>query len=200
MKMKKENKILMDKKVINLIDNKDNLEYVLKENEMLIINIFQNSFNSLNIKTIQNNNSYLVINYSGFVKKDTIINIDSEILGSNNTCLINFRALASLNQGEVFVKVHVLENTFNNRVREDLKGLLENGTLNLMPILEIDTSEVKADHFATIGHYPLEELFYLETKGISYNDAIKLLKKSFLFNLFAEDFLGQINWERIQDE
>ena len=152
------------------------------------------------LKLFKNNNSYLVINYSGFVKKDTIINIDSEILGSNNTCLINFRALASLNHGEVFVKVHVLENTFNNRVREDLKGLLENGTLNLMPILEVDTSEVKADHFATIGHYPLEELFYLETKGISYNDAIKLLKKSFLFNLFAEDFLGQINWERIQDE
>lgn len=198
--MEKVNKILMDKKVINLIDNDESLEYVLNDNEMLIINIFNNSFKTIDIKTIQNNNSYLVINFSGFVCNDTIINIDSNVLGNNNHYILNFRAIALENHGSVNAKVSVKENTINNEVVEDLKGILENGALNFMPILEIDTNEVKAEHFATIGHYPLEELFYLQTKGISKDEAIKILKKSFIFNLFDKEFLKQINYGKEQDE
>ncbi len=200
MKMEKVNKILMDKKVVNLIDNDESLEYVLNDNEMLIINIFNNSFKSVDIKTTQNNNSYVVINFSGFARSDTTININGNVLGNNNHYILNFRAIALENHGTVNAKVSVNENTKDNEVVEDLKGILEDGTLNFMPILEIDTSEVKAEHYATIGHYPLEELFYLQTKGISKEEAIKILKKSFLFNLFDKEFLKQINYGKEQDE
>lgn len=198
--MEKVNNILMDKKVINLIDNDKNLEYTLKDNEMLVINIFNSSFSSFNIKTIQNNNSYLVINLSGFVNQDFTVNIDGEIKGDNNHYILKLRTVASNNHGAVNAKVHVNEGTLENEVTEDLKGILEDGSLNFMPILEIDTNEVKAEHYATIGHYPWEELFYLQTKGISNDDAIEMLKKSFLFNLFAEDFVKQINYGKEQDE
>ena len=198
--MKKVNKILMDKKVINLIDNDENLEYSLNDNEMLILNIFNNSFKTINIKTVQNNNSYVVINFSGFVKDNATINISGDVLGNNNKYILNFRAIASNNHGEVNACVHVKENTISNDVVEDLKGILEDGTLNFMPILEIDTNEVNAEHFATIGHYPWEELFYLETKGISKEEGIKILKNSFLFNLFDKNFLKQINLGKGQDE
>lgn len=198
--MKKVNKILMDKKVVNLIDNDEDLEYVIHDDEMLILNIFNNTFNSINIKTVQNSNSYVVINFSGFVAKEAVININGDILGNNNKYILNFRAISEEGHGRVNACVHVNEGTINNEVVEDLKGILENGTLNFMPILEIDTNEVKAEHYATIGHYPLEELFYLETKGISKEEGIKILKKSFLFNLFDKNFLKQIDYGKEQDE
>ena len=198
--MKKVNNILMDKKVINLIDNVKDLMYDVKDNEMLIINIFNSNMTSFAINTKQYNNSYVVINFAGFINKDGNINIESLIEGDNNHYIINFHGIASSCHGTIKANVHVKPGTKNNEVKEDLKGILEEGTLNFMPILEIDTSEVKAEHYATIGHYPLEELFYLQTKGISKEEAIKILKKSFLFNLFDKEFLKQINYGKEQDE
>ena len=121
-------------------------------------------------------------------------------MGNNNKYILNFRAIASSGDGKVNACVHVKDGTIFNEVVEDLKGILEDGTLNFMPILEIDTNEVNAEHYATIGHYPWEELFYLETKGICKEEGIKILKNSFLFNLFDKNFLKQINLGKEQDE
>ena len=80
-------------------------------------------------------------------------------------------------------------------ITENLKGLKEGGNILIEPILEIDTNEVEASHFVTIGTYDEESLLYLNSLGIKENDAKKLLKKSFMLSIFDDNFKKEVNYE-----
>ena len=97
------------------------------------------------------------------------------------------------NNNNVSVCVRANNNTFGNEIIENLKGLCENGSIIIKPILKIDTNEVSASHFVTIG--PLDEklILYLESKGINKENAKKILKKSFIYNIFNDDFISLLN-------
>jgi hypothetical protein len=185
------NKIYKNKKVINLIDNKDNLNYAL-DNEMLVVNLFNKNSQSINIDFSQSDDSYLVINYSMLTNENVDINIKGNITGNNNKCVINVRCLSICNHANINVNVKANEKTIGNEIIEDLKGINEDGTVCFMPILEVDTHEVDAQHFATIGNFDKNELFYLESLGLSEKTSKELLKKSFIYNLFNEEFLNLI--------
>ena len=186
------NKLIMNKKVINIINNSQDLDYEIN-NEMVIINLFSEKAKSMNINIKQKENSYLVINYGCLFYDNIEININGQIIGNNNRCIINLRALAEQNHANINVCVKASENTIGNVIIEDLKGLNENGTITFMPILEINTNEVDASHYATIGSLDEKELFYLQTKGLDLNTSISLLKKSFIYNLFSDEFINEIN-------
>ena len=194
------NKLIMNKKVINIVNENSNLEYQVNENEMLIVNCYMASIDDINIKIKQTNNSYFVLNFSGLVKRESKVKIDSLILGNDNRCVINVRALAESNIGSFEVNVKVEEGTQNNEVIEDLKGINEDGNIIFLPILEIDANEVDAEHFATIGSFDKNELFYLQTKGISLKSAYELLKKSFIYSLFSDAFLDLLNKRKETNE
>ena len=68
----------------------------------------------------------------------------------------------------------------------------ENGSILLEPVLEIDSCEVDAEHFATIGTFSDDELFYLQSKGLSLDAAYILLKRHFLYSLFSKNFINLI--------
>jgi Fe-S cluster assembly scaffold protein SufB len=61
------------------------------------------------------------------------------------------------------------------------------------PNLYIEDSDVVANHAAAIGKFSEEELFYLMSRGIPYNDAVNLLIKGFLVGSF------DINDKRIEE-
>lgn len=185
------NNIYKNKKVINLIDNKNNLNYAL-DNEMLVVNLFNKNSQSINIDFSQSEDSYLVINYSMLTNENVDINIKGNITGNNNKCVINVRCLSTCNHANINVNVKANEKTIGNEIIEDLKGINEEGTVCFMPILEVDTYEVDAQHFATIGNFDKNELFYLESLGLSEKTSKDLLKKSFIYNLFNEEFLNLI--------
>lgn len=48
------------------------------------------------------------------------------------------------------------------------------------PNLLIDENDVSANHSAFIGKFSDEQIFYLQSRGITYNETIKLLTKGFL--------------------
>lgn len=52
----------------------------------------------------------------------------------------------------------------------------------IRPILYIDNNEVEANHSALIGDFDTEELFYLQTMGISIKNAYNLLINGFLIS------------------
>lgn len=185
------NNIYKNKKVINLIDNKDNLNYAL-DNEMLVVNLFNKNSQSINIDFSQSEDSYLVINYSMLTNENVDINIKGNITGNNNKCVINVRCLSIDKHTNINVNVKANEKTIGNEIIEDLKGINEEGTVCFMPILEVDTHEVDAQHFATIGNFDKNQLFYLESLGLSEKTSKDLLKKSFIYNLFNEEFLNLI--------
>lgn len=60
---------------------------------------------------------------------------------------------------------------------------------NINPNLLIEENDVVANHAALIGKFNEEEIFYLMSRGITREDAIKLLTKGFLQDntVFKED-------------
>ena len=186
------NNILMDN-VINIINESKSLVLEVKKN--LIINIFNENDIKMDINIIQHNNSILKINYLSINKEDSNVLINVLIKGNNNKCDINYHVISENGHSKSKVSVKANKNTFGNVITENLKGLKEGGNILIEPILEIDTNEVEASHFVTIGTYDEESLLYLNSLGIKENDAKKLLKKSFMLSIFDDNFKKEVNYE-----
>ena len=182
----------MNKKVINIINEKKDIDYEVKDNEFLLINCYYSNMDNMNINLIIHNDSRVIINYSGINKKDVNINIHGDILGNNNFVLTRFRAYGEYKCANVNVSFKSQKGTLNNDINENLKAINEDGEIMFMPVLLVDTNEINAEHNATIGGFNKDDLFYLKSKGLSEDNAISLLKKSFMFNIFDEDFKNLI--------
>jgi Fe-S cluster assembly protein SufD len=57
---------------------------------------------------------------------------------------------------------------------------LTNNTCEIKPNLYIDSFDIEAAHSALIGKFSDEEMFYIQSRGIDYNNALKLLVNGFL--------------------
>ena len=191
--MIKMNKIKGNKKVINVINKNENIDINTNRNDIVILNYFNNNASSMDIKINQSDDSYVVINYVIINQREINININGEIKGNNNKIIINVRALVENSHANINVCVKVDSDTLNNEVIEDLKGINEEGTITFMPILEVDTNDVDAEHYAVVGSFDENKLFYLQSKGLSLNEAKRLLKNSFIFNLFSDEFINMID-------
>lgn len=198
--MVKMNNLYVDKKVINIIDDNKDLDFSLKDDQMLVINMFFNSIKDIKININQESNSYIVINYSGYVYENANIDINCNIRGNNNKTVINVRTISESGHGNYGASVFASSNSKNNDIIEDLKAINENGSITFMPILKIDTNDVIAEHFATIGGINEEELFYLESKGISKEKGKEIIKKKFITNLFSSEFKQMLEKGKEQDE
>ena len=187
------NKIYKDKKVINIIDDASDLDLHLSENQMVIINCFFYDISNMRININQLSNSYLVINYAGYVQNNANVFININVNGNNNTAIVNARTIAEKNHTTFEVKIKANEKTSNNEITEDLKAINEEGSISFLPILQVDTNEVSAEHYATIGGFDKKNLFYLEAKGISTKMAKDILKRSFINCLFSDNFLKMLN-------
>ncbi len=66
------------------------------------------------------------------------------------------------------------------------KNLLlgEDCRMDTKPQLEIDADDVKCSHGATIGQLNEEEIFYLQTRGIAKREAIAILARGFVGEMF----------------
>jgi len=58
--------------------------------------------------------------------------------------------------------------------------LSPNAKINSIPILEIHEDDVKCTHGSTTGQIDGEAIFYLQTRGINRNDAIRLIVRGFI--------------------
>lgn len=190
----------MNKKVLNVINENKDINIIVNQDEMVILNYYNDNQNTFNINTKQSNNSYLIVNVASKVKQDIKVNINSSIVGNNNRLVINVRVIGLEQSGIYNVVAKVQEKTQDNEVVEDLKGLIRDSQITLIPILEIDTNEVDASHFATVGSFNSEELFYLKSKGIAENKAKDLLQKNFINSLFNDEFIKLIDERKENNE
>ena len=58
----------------------------------------------------------------------------------------------------------------------------ENAKAEAVPNLEIETDEVHCSHAATVGKIDEEEIFYLQSRGIKFNQAKEMIAEGFLAN------------------
>lgn len=68
----------------------------------------------------------------------------------------------------------------------------DNGSV-VKPNMYIDEEDITAKHSSSMGYFNEEDMFYLMTRGIDYNDAIKLLSKGFIVsNLYINKEFKEI--------
>lgn len=163
---------------INLEDNA-----ILEYNRFGIINA-----NDTKVVINQNNNSKVSFKESFIANKDTNLKIENNIIGNNNISEVVVR-LTSKNESKVVVDatLDVCKDTIDNELKEDLRGLeLDNSKITIIPNMLVSSSEVIANHNVSIGNTSREDLFYLTSKGLSENEARKLLETGFLISIFDD--------------
>jgi len=204
----KENNLELKDNVINIELNTNTLNLTIKgkvlineinkledENINLTINMTPNSSliynrfiinNKTNNKIIlnQDNNSNLVFNYSLLSNDKCDIELNSYLNGNNNNTEINIKCVTE-NKGSANIKTEakVIPNIKENDLLESIKVLNLNESINtIMPNLLVSSNEVSVNHAATISSIDPNYLFYLNSKGISNNNAIKLIKNGYLIS------------------
>lgn len=77
----------------------------------------------------------------------------------------------------------VSKNAIETDLNQDNKIInLENGKSFIFPNLIVDDNCVNASHSAYIGDFKKDEIFYLQSRGISYQNCRKLLLRGFILN------------------
>ena len=86
-------------------------------------------------------------------------------------------------QGKIYISPYAVK-TSGQQLHKALY-LADNAILNCKPELEIFADDVKCSHGASCGEIDKEQLFYLTSRGISKDDAIKILTKAHLDEITA---------------
>lgn len=134
----------------------------------------------MNVEIIQNNKTNFNFKQRISVDKNVSLNIKNVINGNSNKSNIDIKSIAYEGNMEIEVTADVLKMTKDNEIVENIKGINQGGKIIVKPIMEVNTNEVIANHFVAISGVNKEELFYLESKGLSENEAKNLLLKGFL--------------------
>ena len=110
-----------------------------------------------------------------------LVSVTSESV--NNSCSVDVR-----NIGDDFTKSNFVGKFIVNRESENFSGTMNNKNLMMYdsavmhtrPILDIYTKEIQCSHGCTISTVDDELMYYLETRGLSKEQAKNLLVESFL--------------------
>ena len=188
--LKIKGKVLINE--ISLLQNESlDLTLDVEPNTSLVYNRFalNNSINN-KIKIIQDKNSSVTFNYSLLVKDDSKISFDSKLLNVDNKAFINIKGITE-DKGKLKIDSNgeSLSNTNENELFENIKILTFNDEQSsINPNLLIASNGVIVNHAATLSSISKDELFYLNSKGISNEVAASLVKKGFLLsNLDIDD-------------
>jgi Fe-S cluster assembly protein SufD len=96
----------------------------------------------------------------------------------------------------VAARVEVARDAQKTDGEQSLKGLLlaRSAVINAKPELEIFADDVKCAHGATVGALDAQALFYLESRGVTPDEAKALLTRA-----FVADALDRIGEERVRE-
>jgi Fe-S cluster assembly protein SufD len=115
------------------------------------------------------------------------VNIEHAAPDTSSDTLIK-SVLTDRSQGGFYglVKINKGAKNTNTFFREDALLLSDTAKAEAIPSLEIDENEVKAGHASTVGPVDEEQLFYLESRGITRKEANQLLVKGFLSHIYDQ--------------
>lgn len=118
-------------------------------------------------------------------------NVKVNIKSSTEKNLTNFTAkLIALglkeSKSHLTISSKVDRLTKHNKVDQTIKGIIisEKSKISGEPVLIINTEDIYAKHALNIGTLNLEELFYLQTKGISTSKAKQMILNGLVEKVF----------------
>ena len=137
------------------------------------------------IKIISSLNNNLLFHLGISNEGDSRIDLINQVVGDNNNSEIQVRVV-SKSDCKFFLKAtgYLIDNTHNNTYLEDIKYLNEYpSSITCLPELIVLSDDVSASHNMTVGSISEEELFYLESRGISSDKAREMIRNSFLLSM-----------------
>lgn len=191
--------IAKESSVLDIINNNKNrtLSFLIQKDADLTINMFDYARDlSVNLVIEVEDNAKVQINNSFITTGKYELDINTNVYGDNTTVSVDIRGI---NEQSGIVKVlmngNIAENTKNNVLNEYAKLINKSDATNvLIPNLIVNTNEVIANHGVSLGTIRDNELFYLTSKGIDKNRAIKLLEEGFILSIMDE-----VNREKIKN-
>lgn len=166
------------------LEVKAQYKYYLKDFSNLLVNKFYNCNKLKELDIVYLNGINSEINYNLNTISTDKQKIDLIVYHNNNNTISNItnKAVNILNGNITFNITGNVDNNIcdciinqNNRIIN-----LNDKKCSINPILLIDENDVEANHSALIGNFNDKELFYLMSRGIKRDDAIKLLIRGFL--------------------
>lgn len=177
------------KVLINEIGTKDNEKLKLTINIAPQSSLVYNRFlvhNTMHteITINQQTDSQVRFNYSLIATDKSNLKINSNLTGNKNETSINIKAVT---EEHGIVNISSTADTKpkieENNLLESIRILLLNDEENVcIPNLLVASNEIAVNHAATIGGIDKNYLFYLNSKGISTESAIFLIKKGYLLS------------------
>ncbi len=101
---------------------------------------------------------------------------------TNTTNDMAINAIMMDNSSSIYrglIKIRKEAQGTNSYLSNHVLKLSEKAVANSIPSLEIDANEVKASHGATIGQIDSEQLFYLQSRGLTQQESEKLIVGGF---------------------
>lgn len=182
--------------IINICQNLD-LNIVLNKGAILVLNMFDyTELHSCNIRVESHDQSVFTLNASFICMDEYVLNIENDLNGNN---INNSVFVRGINEKEGTVKVtmstNIPKNTHDNVINEYAKVINKSDNSNvLIPKLIVDTNDVTANHGVSIDSISDDEIFYLESKGLSKDVAKHLIEEGFILSIMDND-----NKERIKN-
>jgi len=172
-----------------------NNKYVIR-NGSLSVNKFYDTFNVNEKVDIDLLCEYSKIDYRF---SNICRGIEDYVININHNCK---NTISSINNKSIAMDGAKINFVINSRVgKEYEKSILDQNTrivtigdtdAKISPNMFIDLDDVEARHGSVIGTFKDDMVFYLMSRGIEYNDAIKLLIKGYLFsNINADSSLRE---------
>ena len=113
--------------------------------------------------------------------KKEIKNTINHECSNTNSSITNHLLAKGKKESKVIINGIVLKNSKNCQTNQDTKIItLEDNESLIEPNLIIDNKDTIASHSAYIGRYKESDLFYLMSRGLKREDAIRLLSYSYL--------------------
>lgn len=187
--------ILNDKKVGNNFKLKYN--YTLSRSSNLIINKINDGtiIKEYDLANLDGENSSIKYILKTICKKDEHydIVINHNIQNTNSNIITNG---INTQDGKMVINVtgFVPKGSINANLNQENRIInLTNHKCQINPNLLIDEENVCANHSAHISNFDKEDLFYIMSRGIDYNNAQILLIKGFLNSLIDnEDYIDNL--------
>lgn len=182
------------RKTIATENIENNTNIYLKENS----NLKYSSLYTLNSNSKVSENYYLEERNSSVDIKNVLLNTSTKKQVFNININHNFKDTSSnlLNYGicknksdlTINSRGIIKEGCSNSQIQQRAKGLLldTESDLSANPLLEIDNFDVVANHGASIGAIDQDEIFYLMTRGLSKEEAEKLIISGFINPVLEE--------------
>lgn len=197
------NKILKDEEVF-ILDNREfslivtgtnkifipdikniDINIELQDNATLDLYIFTSNSSKNKIIINEHNNTKLNVYHSFLIKESYDLVLNTNIVGNNNICSVFLSGIA---YGDITLNLDgdIKDSTMDNELTEKIRILTRGGNVSSSPMLHVSTKNCNAAHGNSISNINEDDLFYLMSKGIDRDKAIKLIENSYILGLFKD--------------